>query len=268
MKPTSLRGGMQPASNLESLAAALYMARCRDSKLTPSRAALSLFSAHLFASHSTDSLHHASVHLRRLGLGPRAGAVLARFLSSPVEIDLHGNSSFGDMGAEHLFSLLPAGSLQKLDLGACGLADAFSAAFARYVLHVQGAGAQLRQLELGGPCIGIIKPNKLRQVPTLLLVLEQQFTKLERLGLSHNSLGEAADAAAIVQAAAALGVKSTAFSALDLSHNGFSDALYPLLSMLPLTSITELDISGNPIGTEGAALLAESLKVTRRDQVQ
>ena len=64
------------------------------------------FQAQAQAEHKSTSAESASIRLRNMGLGPRAGAILARYLVTPIELDLHGNGSLGDVGAQQLRTIV------------------------------------------------------------------------------------------------------------------------------------------------------------------
>ena len=257
-----------------SLTGALYVARCRDSGLTPSQSGARRFSAEVAAvqpnaerdNPNTPAMKFAgprAVNLPGLRLGPRSAQLLARGAHKCTALHLRGNTALVDDGATTLLPLLEMGTLRSIDLGNCGLGARFAPALARFLLRTPNCGSTLERLELGGPSASPLqRPNQLRGVAALSAVLQQKCPRLTSLGLSHSALGTTDECEAAVQGLTALAVHCSNLSALDLSHNAFGYRHGgPLLQLLPVLcpNLIELDLSGNELSDPGAETLSFAL---------
>ena len=246
----------------DGLIGALYVARCRDCGVEPTPNGARRFHGDVVKNHARDDpARSREVHLPALRLGSRSTQVLARGISRPTVLQLHGNTGLGDQGAQALLGLLEHGSCRWLDLGACGLGASFAPTLARYMLRSNGAGSNFERLELGGATgTHLQKPNQLRGVAALSAVLQQRSPKLSHLGLSHCAIGYSAESASCAHALAALAAHAPVLRTLDVAANGFGRAAAPLLQLLPVyPALTELDVSGNELGDWGAEALATAL---------
>ena len=92
--------------------AALYLARCADCGLQASQSGSRRFDAEIAAAAIKEDAEAdaTALHLPTLRLGPKSAAILARGVTAPTVINLHGNYNLTDAGAIALLTLLENGT--------------------------------------------------------------------------------------------------------------------------------------------------------------
>lgn len=233
-------------------------------------------SANGFGTRAVRALAASSLRLQHLDLadndiGPDEAVALAEGegLGRLQRLNLRG-TRVGSDGAGAIAVSRSLGSLEHLDLSATGLGGSGLAALA-----LSGNASRLRSLAIAQNALG---PQALD-----LLFASNRFPLLDRLDLASNACG-APGGMAVASApfarrlrdlslrdnglgdaglAALLGSHHlSGLRRLDVAQNGLTAAAMSLLGSAP-HELTDLDLSHNPLGREGAQAIAQALPRVR-----